>query len=149
MTKKAFRILVLRVLNTLFLTTFVSIHTPVKGVTFFRLFFSFYISLWIKKIEYMLFYQTMVRHVSAVGRVIDNRYQNGSLLLMILIIISIYIENMFKNTYYILYGIRLDTYYMMYFIYFAFFSWQTVKMSLMHKVKQLNKYLNKYLNKML
>ena len=87
----------------------------------------------------------MVRHPSAVGRVIDNRYQNGYLLLMILIIIRIYMENMFKNTYYILYGTRLDTYYMMYFIYFCVFAWQTVKMSLMRKVKQLNKYFNKML----
>lgn len=66
----------------------------------------------------MLFYQTMVLYPGARWRVIDNRSQNDSLLLMILIIISIYMKNTVKNTYYILYGIRLDTYYIMYFIYF-------------------------------
>lgn len=87
----------------------------------------------------------MVRYPGARGRVIDNRSQNDYLLLMIIRIISIYMKNTVKNTYYILYGIRLYTYYMMYLIYFAFFAWQAVKMSLMHKVKQLNKYLNKML----
>lgn len=69
----------------------------------------------------MLFYQTMVRYPSAVGRVIDNRSHNDYLLLMILIIIIIYMKNTVRNIYYILYGIRLYTYYMMYLIYFCVF----------------------------
>ena len=69
----------------------------------------------------MLFYQTMVHQSSADGRVIDNRSHNDSLLLIILIIIIIYMKNTVKNIYYILYGIRLDTCYRMYLIYFCVF----------------------------